>query len=295
MDISFADINAIVKGDWWLMKTSIIISTYNQPEYLKLVLNSIAQQQNIDYSSFEVLIADDGSKSDTTLLIETIKQNFPCELKHIWHPDNGFQKASILNKAVAQAQGEYLIFIDGDCVVPADFVYRQLLLRENGYFVAGNRVLLSKGFTEELLDSESINFTKWSMLQWILARIKGRTNKLIHWLRMSPQGKWRKSRSTNWKFPKGCNVALSKADYIKVNGYDEAFSGWGHEDADFFVRLLHAGLKIKDGRFAIPVYHLWHKLNDRTNEDENMQRLLSRVKDNSVIRADKGVDQYIGK
>lgn len=106
-------------------------------------------------------------------------------------------------------------------------------------------------------------------------------------------GKWRYSRGSNWKYPKGCNFALSRKDFLKVNGFDESFSGWGHEDADLFIRLLHSGVKIKDGRFAIPVLHLWHKESPRDKERGNYQRLMDRLESRDFIHAQVGIDKYL--
>ncbi|RTK94622.1 MAG: glycosyltransferase [Neisseriaceae bacterium] len=271
---------------------SIIISTYNQPDYLKLTLQSIAKQENISFNMLEVLIADDGSQDDTSNLIKELIPSYPCQIKHIWHEDLGFRKSAILNKAVAASVGEYLIFIDGDCVIPADYISSQLKLRETGYFVAGNRVLMSKEYTTEIL-RENIALESLHKLQWIVLYIKKSTNKLLHFVRLPPNSNWRKLRRTNWRYPKGCNIGVSRDDYIAVNGYDESFSGWGHEDADFFVRLLHNNIYIKDGRFSVPVFHLWHKLNSRENEEENMKRLQHRIDDKNLITAKLGLSQYI--
>lgn len=273
-------------------KLSIIVSTYNQPNYLEFALSSLSKQDNVKWSDVEVIIADDGSKFDTKSLVEQFTTMFPCKLLHIWHEDSGFRKAMILNKAVAASSGEYLIFIDGDCVVPTDFLEQQLCLKESGFFVAGNRVLLSERFTTQLFNSQSLHFIYWGILEWLQAKIIGKVNKFTHVLRLNPVAKWRKSRQNDWKYPKGCNIGIKRDDYISVNGYDESFTGWGHEDADFFIRLLHSGVKIKDGRFAAPVYHLWHKLNSRDNEVQNKQMLLEREK-SSIIKAVVGINQYL--
>lgn len=275
-----------------ISKLSIIISTYNQPEYLNLILASLSKQVNIDYSRCEVVIADDGSVQDTANLIASFQIDYPCKLKHIWHEDIGFRKSIILNKAVIASGGDYLIFIDGDCVVGKDFIYQQIKMAELGFFVAGNRVLLSQSYTEQII-KENINLQALTWLQWVYLFFTKKTNKLLHWIRMPHSSSFRKLRSSDWKYPKGCNVSLWRSDYFAVNGYDESFTGWGHEDADFFIRLLHSGIKIKDGRFAAPVYHLWHKLSSRDNEKKNMQKLMDIVNNPQLIVAKNGVNQYL--
>jgi predicted glycosyltransferase involved in capsule biosynthesis len=90
-----------------------------------------------------------------------------------------------------------------------------------------------------------------------------------------------------------CNLAVWKSDFIAVNGFDEQFEGWGYEDSDLVIRLIHLGINRKEGRFAVPVLHLWHKQNDRSQHDSNYHRLMDRLKDPLFIRAEKGIDQYM--
>lgn len=276
-----------------MKKISIVISTYNDPKYLKLVLDSVISQQGIAVSEFEIIIADDGSTVETEKLITDYKQKSIFNIKHVWHEDLDFRKSMILNKAVAESTGEYLVFIDGDCVIPVNFIATQLKLRENGWFIAGNRVLLSEKFTKSILYSQDIGFKDWSSINWLIAKLTGKTNKLLHWVLLATDATWRKKRANNWKYPKGCNIAVARSDYIAVNGYDESFIGWGHEDSDFFVRLLHSGIKIKDGRFAVPVYHLWHKTNDRSRASLNWDKFNNHLNDIDCVQITDGIDKYL--
>ncbi|MFN7094610.1 MAG: glycosyltransferase family 2 protein, partial [Burkholderiales bacterium] len=262
------------------MKLSLVITTYNHPLALELILMSLAKQQLtlLAGHEVEVLIADDGSTSATQEMVNQYKQHLPFKLIYIWHEDVGFRAATIRNRAIAQSGGDYLVFIDGDCLVPPDFLANQILLATPGYFVAGNRVLLSPKFTQTILQAKDINITSRGFFQHLLGRLNGRINKFTAALRLPPTAKWRTWRTTNWKFPKGCNVGVWKSDCLSVNGFDESFTGWGHEDADFFIRLLHLGIKIKDGRFSVPVFHIWHADNDRSRERANWQRLMARLK-----------------
>ena len=254
---------------------------------------SVAKQIIPSGSVLEVLVADDGSGIETKSLVTRFQQNFPFELLHIWHEDIGFRLAAIRNLATSKSSGEYLIFIDGDCLIAPDFILNQTQLAEKGYFVGGNRVLLRESYTKFALGNKLINIATTSVVSSVLARLSGKTNKWLPALRLNPLASWRKKYAQNWRRPKGCNMALWRQDCLAVNGFDEGFAGWGHEDADFLVRLLHAGIQIKDGRFAAPVYHLWHKVNDRSNEAENMARLMERVNDKDFIRAADGVDKYL--
>lgn len=136
---------------------SVIISTYNRPDALEAVLTGFSSQT---CNNFEVLIADDGSTEETadTILQFAPKAGYP--LRHIWHEDKGFRVAMIRNRTVAQAQGEYLIFVDGDCIPLPHFIERHLRMAEQGWFTAGNRILLSKKFTRRVLQ-EKVPIHNW--------------------------------------------------------------------------------------------------------------------------------------
>lgn len=278
-----------------MKKISLIISTYNRPDALELVLCSVAKQSLspiVNQHDIEVLIADDGSDSRTAELIERYKDKIPFDLIHVWHEDNGFRLAAIRNLAISKSTGEYVVFIDGDCIIPPDFLVNQLLLAEKSFFVGGNRVLLSQKYTNQIIKTHDISVVNLSLLGGLFARVVSNTNKFFHSMRFGFEAKWRYKNATNWRRPKGCNMALWREDLIAVNGFDESFVGWGHEDADFLIRLLHYGIRIKDGRFAVPVYHLWHKINDRGNEQKNIALVNKRLNDQNCIRASVGLDKY---
>ncbi|MBP9743162.1 MAG: glycosyltransferase [Burkholderiales bacterium] len=274
------------------MKISIILATYNWSAALDIILARLNIELN-KYNNVELIIADDGSNNTTADVIAKYKLQMP-NLHHVWQDDDGFRKSIILNKAVAQSSGEYLLFLDGDCIPFPDYIAQQLKLIEGGYFIAGNRVLLSKSFSQEILHNPRLldDIFNWNILQWLKARALKKVNKILPSLRLG-RGKWRYCRDMNWKYPKGCNFSVWRKDFIAVNGFDESFSGWGHEDAELFVRLLHSGIKIKDGRFAIPVLHLWHEHASRHNAGENSNRLMQRLNNYDFKFAVSGISNYL--
>jgi glycosyltransferase involved in cell wall biosynthesis len=138
---------------------SILLATYNWPQALKLCLESLATQTD---QNFEIIIADDGSSESTKHLIEYIKTSHPITIKHLWQEDCGFQKTKILNKAIAAAHGNYLVFLDGDCIVQPDFVAQHRALAQKGCLVTGSRVLLNESLTQELLAWPQWSFQKFS-------------------------------------------------------------------------------------------------------------------------------------
>ena len=109
-------------------KCSLVTPTYNWPEALELLLKSVLNQSVLPD---EVIIADDGSKPDTKLLIDQYKKDFPIPLIHIWHEDKGNRKPRIMNKAIAKANYEYIIEIDGDIIMNRYFIQDHLDLSQN--------------------------------------------------------------------------------------------------------------------------------------------------------------------
>ncbi|MGD9591432.1 MAG: glycosyltransferase family 2 protein [Candidatus Berkiella sp.] len=266
---------------------SLIITTYNWPKALARVLDGVSLQ---NYTRLEVIVADDGSTDETANLINEYRKNFPFPLTHCWQPDEGFRAAMCRNKAVAKASGDYIIFIDGDCVPLPDFVTRHANLAQQGWFVAGNRVLLSQSFTKQILN-DSHRIETWSVWQWVKAYVKRKTNRLLPKLYL-PLGFLRGLKANDWQGAKTCNLGIFKRDYIAVNGLDENFIGWGFEDSDLVIRLQRLGIKKKVGKFATEVLHLWHKENDRQQMQENKAR-LEKTLSGSQIKANLGIEQYI--
>jgi len=262
---------------------SIIVTTYNREDALDAVVRSLARQQDIN---FEVIVADDGSDETTARLIDTWKPKFGHRLDHVWHADLGFRAAEIRNRAILAARGAYCVFLDGDCIPRPDFVASHRRLAEPGWFVTGNRVLLSAELTSDVM-REKLMPEEWSLARWVNERRHGRINRLSALLHL-PLGPLRRVRQRVWQGVRSCNLAIWRADLDRVDGFDADYSGWGKEDSDIIVRLLHAGVRRKDGTFATGVLHLWHKDADRSRLSEN-ERKLAGVTSGDRIRARQGL------
>jgi glycosyltransferase involved in cell wall biosynthesis len=131
-------------------RIAVIVTTYNRPEALALVLDGFLAQSDRD---FELLVADDGSTADTAELVNAYQTRAPFKLTHVWQEDIGFRAAAARNRALAQTDADYIVFTDGDCVPPTDFVAAQRELAEPGWFLSGNRVLLSETFTQQVVQT----------------------------------------------------------------------------------------------------------------------------------------------
>ncbi len=270
-----------------MITNSLILTTYDRPDALHTVLSSLALQNRLPD---EVLVADDGSGPQTAECVQFWQKQGRFPLHHIWQPDCGFRASAARNQAIARSSADYLIFLDGDCIALADFVHRHLELAEPGWFLVGNRVLLDQGLTARILKGLE-DPLQWSAWQWLRARGRGEANRIAPLLRLSDGG-WRKCRRRRWQGARTCNLGVWREDVLAINGFDERYQGWGHEDADLIVRLLHLGRRRKDGQFSVPVVHLWHAENDRSKEANNKARLKRVVADKTAKRALRGVEQY---
>jgi glycosyltransferase involved in cell wall biosynthesis len=262
---------------------SIIVTTYNREDALNAVLAALARQSD---RRFEVVVADDGSGPRTTALMERWQGRLGAPLRHVWQPDQGFRAAEIRNRAILAGRGDYCIFLDGDCIVREGFVAAHRRLAEPGWFVTGNRVLLSEPLTAAVL-REDLRPERWTISEWLHRRRQGDVNRLAAMLDL-PLGPVRKLSRSAWRGARSCNLAVWRCDLDRVDGFDASFSGWGREDSDLLIRLLHAGVRRKDGRFATGVIHLWHPEADRAQLRANDARLDSALAGHRV-RAERGL------
>jgi glycosyltransferase involved in cell wall biosynthesis len=255
------------------MKISVIVATYNRIDALDFVLQSLETQTD---SNFEILIADDGSKSDTKDFIQDFKLKSKLQIKHVWHEDLGFRLALIRNLASAKASGEYFIFLDGDCVVQPDFVAQHRQLAKKGCFTTGSRALLNEVLTKDILSWPHWDFKKFTdnLLSY---RLSGGINKYWPLKIKLGDGAWRNYKKFVWRRIKGCNMACWKTDAQAIGGFDEAMTGWGHEDADFVFRLQNTGLIRQSGSWKTEVLHLYHRINDQSNAAENARRVREKI------------------
>lgn len=269
------------------MRISVVVTTYNRPDALRAVLEGYAEQTDLD---FELIVGDDGSAGDTVALVQAFASRAPFKTTHVWQEDRGFRAAAVRNQAIARARGDYILFTDGDCVPPLTFVANHRALAEAGWFVAGNRILLSERFTRTVLERR-LPVHRWRAQRWMLAWMQGRINRFLPVLSLPRAARFRKAYPHRWQGVQSCNLAAWRSDLLRVNGYDEGYQGWGLEDSDLVIRLQHAGIGRKTARFFAPVFHLWHRENDRSRLPEN-QRLLDELIGSQRTRARVGLDTY---
>jgi glycosyltransferase involved in cell wall biosynthesis len=258
------------------MTVSLIISTYNRPEALAKVLAGVSRQTR---SPKEILVADDGSAEPTGSLIGNWKNRSPVPISHIWQPHEGFRKTIILNKAIRAAQGDYIIFLDGDCVPHARFIADHETLAEKGFWVQGRRCFVKSEYVENF-DPATTAFWQWLLL--------GRMSGAFKAIRLpSPIIR----RGTKQRGLIGCNMAIWREDLVAINGFDETYIGWGGEDSDIGSRLYHLGRPRKFVYGHAIVYHLNHPQLSRDSFGDNSARLQETLR-LKRIRCERGLAQH---
>lgn len=259
-----------------VLHISLIITTYNWPEALRLCLNSVSKQSAMPD---EVIIADDGSSEDTRKVVDSFRQQLTIPLKHVWQEDCGYRRSAILNKALREVNNSnYVIFIDGDIILHKHFIADHARLAMPGHFVFGRRCFMSQELSSKLLSGADIK------LNFFTLGMRRRVNTLrLTWL--SPLiRRYRRSRLSG----QGCNLGAWMGNIIQINGYNEDFVGWGFEDTDFICRLRNIGLVSNAAKFQAVVYHLWHQ--QRANNQ--MNSILEETKRKHSQRCANGLDKY---
>lgn len=256
-----------------MIKASLIISFYNNVEYLKLIAAGLERQS---FRDFEIIVADDGSNQESINEVEQLSPKLPFPLKHVWQEDKRFRKNKILNKAVRAAASDYLIFIDGDCVPHSLFIKEHFEHKKEGTCFTGRRVNLSPKITSLLTESNIKNgYLENRNLSLVMDGLFGKSfdvekgfytsNPIVRSLLN------RKKRGIL-----GCNFSLYKSDLLKINGFDERYEGPSiGEDSDIQYRLELIGIKIKSLKYMAVQYHLFHEWQQRPQENLD---LFARVK-----------------
>ena len=261
------------------MKSSLLVATYNWPDALELCLLS-ALNQTVE--AFEIVIADDGSTEDTRELIERLQKTTTLPIRHVWHEDKGYRKTIVLNKALAQTQGDYIIQIDGDIILDSHFVEDHQRYSKRGIYCAGSRTLLDAELTNTVQAEK--RFTIRPFERGIRRRWSG-----IRLLWLAPFICGDALRHDNIR---SCNISYWRDDLIAANGFNEEICGWGCEDKELAARLTVAGIRRRKVKFAAVQHHLNHAKESRDRLEVN-DAILTKTVEDHLLRCKIGVDQYL--
>jgi glycosyltransferase involved in cell wall biosynthesis len=236
---------------------SIVVSTYQWPEALDAVLEMLARQSD---PRFEVVVADDGSGDETLEVVRRWRAVLGgARLVHAWQPDEGYRLARVRNLGAAMARGNYLVFVDGDCIPRRHFVAAIRRAALPGWFLAGTRVELGEALSQSVLHGRDSVGT-WSTVA-LLVRGRGRIRGIRH---LTPRDRRRSWRPGLPDFAPvgnayGFCTAVARSDFESVNGFDGRFVGWGDQDVDLAVRLERHGLRCGYAGPRSAMLHLWHE------------------------------------
>jgi glycosyltransferase involved in cell wall biosynthesis len=259
------------------MTLSLVINTFNQPDYLGRVLNAVSRQSCLPE---EVLLADDGSENETKMVFNQWRtsQSFRCE--HVWQEHQGFRRSRILNLTIDSSRGDYLVFLDGDTIPHPQFVADHRALAGESQFVQGHRALIGEKAAAWFGKNDFPADCRRAVFQ---NQISGLKNAF----------RWPFAfRKINYRLRgiRGCNLAIWRSDLVRVNGYNEAFVGWGREDSELAVRLMNSGVRRLDVRGRALCYHLWHPPVSRAELASN-DEVLAKAILGKHTRCEQGLHQ----
>ena len=269
------------------MKVSVIITTYNAVEWLQKVLVGFSVQTECD---FEIVIADDGSTSETKELLSLFSSKFKYPIVHVWQEDEGFQKSKILNKAILKSNSEYLLFTDGDCIPRKDFVAMHLKYQEKGYFLSGGYFKLplpiSKLISEKDVVGENCFDLSWLKSKGFKANFK--SSKLTKSAVFANFMNWITPTKRSWN---GHNSSGWKSDIIAVNGFNHDMQ-YGGLDRELGERLFNNGLLSKQIRYSAICVHLDHARGYSTPEIWKKNKGIREYnRKNKVVKIENGINK----
>lgn len=259
------------------MRVSVILATYNQPRLLEMTLWGYAAQS---HRNFEVLIADDGSTGETADTIRRLRKETGLEIHHVWHEHQGFRKCTILNRAIAAATADYLVFSDGDCVPRWDFLAQHVRHAREGCLLSGGCLRLPRGLTERITKDDILQ-RRVTRPAWLLRHGMNWSHKLLKLCFRPSIGRVLDALTPTRPTFNGHNASAWRADVLRVNGYDERMV-YGGLDRELGERLMNLGVRPRQVRHRAVCLHLWHPRdyvtrqgwdqNDRIRDETRRQR-----------------------
>ena len=239
------------------LRTSLVIATYNWPSALDLVLKSVLRQSVLPD---EIVIADDGSTSETKELIAQYQQVFSIPIRHFWHEDKGYTKTIILNKAMKTIENDYIIQIDGDVILHSKFIEDHISWRKKDCWLQGSRVLLGEEISEEIQKTGQIDFSPFE--KDITNRLNAIRSPFIRKVFFDKEAFNTETR--------GCNMSYWAGDFFKVNGFNEDIIGYSREDSELAARFTNNGIKKRKLKFGGLQYHIHHEFASRERSSQNI-------------------------
>jgi glycosyltransferase involved in cell wall biosynthesis len=266
---------------------AVILTTYNQPQWLEKVLWGYAAQT---HHEFELIVADDGSGPETAEVLARVQKDAGLRLTHIWHEDLGFRKCTILNKAIMATRAEYLIFSDGDCIPRGDFVETHALRAERGRFLSGGMIWLDRA-TSGRISVDDVCTGRIGDPVWLQKTGWKGGRRRLRLLRSRRLSALLDAITPTGATFNGHNSSAWRNDLLAVNGFD-ADMGYGGEDRAVGERLVNLGVRGKQLRYRAICFHLDHDRPYKSAEViERNRALRSRIRAGGKTRARVGISE----
>ncbi len=272
------------------MNVSLVVLTYNWPEALARVLDTVAAQRRLPQ---EVVVADDGSGPPTAAVVAARQGAFPVPLRHIWQEDRGFRAARARNRGFAAAKGDYVVLIDGDMLLHPSFIADHLMLAERGYFLQGGRLKANGEESARLLAGGAPVFAPW--MPGNFHEFDG--TRRLYAFHQPLLARW-KARARRGGRVMSCNMSFWREDLLRVNGFDERMEGYGAEDRELAARLENAGVRRRQLKWAALAVHLEHRSRAQPDvDDPNLpnNRLFRQTIDQRMTRCELGIDRHLAE
>ncbi|MFM7663832.1 MAG: glycosyltransferase [Bacteroidota bacterium] len=262
------------------MSVSLVITVYKDYEALSLVLQSVSRQSLIPQ---QIIVAHDTIDNGIQPIISSNSSNL--NICHIDQVDTGFNKNRILNKAILASNHEFLVFVDGDCLLHHRFIEEHRKHLVKGVFTAGRRIDL---------DAKTSNQVRqFGLHQLGLFRMVRNRTKRVEEAFYIPS-----PLISSKKSPKllGCNMGWCKSDLIALNGFDMDYTlpGYG-EDTDIEFRALRSGMTAKNMRWKALQYHLHHERPDREIDISTSRNLFEQKQEIGYFYCENGLSNLAQK
>lgn len=268
------------------MRIALLITTYNRPDALEAVLNSVEYQV---IKPAQVIVADDGSDDRTFSVIQKYQHKWSIPLLHSWHEDKGFRLAESRNRGLALVESDYVIMIDGDMILDKHFIEDHVANARRGFFLQGGRCLLTPDFSQEILKNARLYPDFYYMRKGVESRFEKRVTAFrAPWLTKI----WKKEIKYSHKAIRGCNMSFFMDDIKAVNGFNNDMVGWGREDSEFVERLFNQGVRRYNIKFSALAYHLYHNESPRGSLPEN-DHILRLATEQKLKRCSNGLNKFL--
>jgi glycosyltransferase involved in cell wall biosynthesis len=276
------------------MKVSLIVAVYKDIEALRLIVKAL---ENQTYLNFELVVAEDNDSLEMKNFIKSVKT---ISIEHTYQEDRGVRKSRSVNNAILKATGEYLIFIDGDCIPYSTFIESHVELSEKNKILSGRRLNLGPLFSRKIRKNI---FSSYELETSFISKFftlnkdaqEGHTEAGLY---INPKTILYQKFIANKKNTSllGCNYSCFKSDMFLINGLDESYgSSPVSDDTDIEWRFKKAGFKLKTCKFAANIFHLYHERGNKKSrifEIGSELEIMYQRKKKDNFRALIGLDSH---